>query len=109
MAEITYAQWMEKLSDTTLTTMITNASLPATTLPPAETLWKLMQSYKKAQDEWNVENAGGTLPSLATVDLLQLGPSVETNAEGRNYIRGRAQMQCIIFLDSNDVQGVTVI
>lgn len=109
MTEISYSEWMAKLGDTTLTTMINNASLPASTLPPAETLWKLTQSYKRAQDEWNAENAGGTLPSLATVDLLQLGPTVETNAEGRNYIRGRAQMQCIIFLDSNDVQGVTIL
>jgi hypothetical protein len=109
MTEITYDQWQAKITDPAIVTMMDNGSIPEVQLPPAEMLWKLTQAYKGAQDALNAANTGGTLPSLATIDLLQLGPAVETNPEGKPYIRGRAQMQCIIFLDSNNVQGVTVI
>ncbi|MEG4133245.1 hypothetical protein QUA41_30590 [Microcoleus sp. Pol11C1] len=111
MAEdITYADLTDAIGDTAIATMITNASLPSSTLPPAEFLWKVIKGYKKAQDQYNADEENGTLPSLATIDLLQMGPTVEIFGENnRPYIRGRAQIQCNIFLDDNDVQGVTVI
>lgn len=107
--DITKAQWIEAIADPDLAATLQNGTLPAQTLPPTEALWKLMQSYKKAQDALNMESGGGTVPQLATVDLFQMGPNVETSIDGKPYIRGRAQMQCLIFLDSNDVQGVTII
>lgn len=110
MPDITYSAWTGAIADPALATMITNASLPNATLPPAEALWKLVQGYKKAQDAYNKADEVGTLPNLATIDLLQLGPTVEIFGEGdRPYVRGRAQIQCAIFLDGNDVQAVTVI
>lgn len=110
MADITYADWTGAIDDTTVSTMITNASLPNSTLPPAEALWKMVQGYKKAQDQYNADDETGTMPNLATIDTMILGPSVEIMADGgRPYVRGRANVQCVIFLDGNDVQGVTVI
>ncbi|MEG5159575.1 hypothetical protein QUB37_03880 [Microcoleus sp. AT3-A2] len=110
MADITYSEWTTAIADTAISSMITNASLPSSTLPPAETLWKMVQGYKKAQDAYNAEDESGTAPNLATIDTMILGPSVEIMAgDGRPYVRGRAQVQCVLFLDSNDVQGVTVI
>lgn len=109
MVDITYSEWTSAIPDTAIAAMITNASLPNATLPPAETLWKMVQGYKKAQDEYNAEDSTGTMPNLATIDPVILGPSVEIAADGRPYVRGRAQVQCVLFLDSNDVQGVTVI
>lgn len=109
MPDITYAAWTSAITDPALSTMITNASLPNATLPPAETLWKLVQGYRKAQDERNKQDETGTVPNLVTVDPVIIGPTVETSAEGRSYVRGRAQIQCQIFFDSNEVQGVTVI
>ena len=110
MPDITHADWASAIADPALATMITNASLPNATLPPSETLWKLVKGYKKAQDEFNADETNATAPDLATIDFFQMGPAVEIMTEGnRPYIRGRAQMQVNIFLDDNDVQGVTVI
>jgi hypothetical protein len=107
--DITYADWIRAIGDPAVATMITNASLPESTSPPAEVLWKLVQAYKKAQDEFNVENAVGTSPNLATVNFLQMGPAVEIAADNRPYLRLRAQVQCIMFLEPNKVEGVTII
>lgn len=107
--DITYADWIETIGDPALATMIANASLPESTLPPAEALWKLVQAYKKAQDKFNVENAVSNSPKLATVDFLQMGPTVEIAADNRPYLRLRAQVQCIMFLEPNKVEGVTII
>lgn len=109
MADITYPDWISGITDPVVAAMITNASLPETTLPPTETLWKLVQGYRKAQDNYNKADENGTMPNLVTVDPVIMGPAVEINPEGRSYVRGRAQIQCQIFFDSNDVQGVTVI
>ena len=107
--DITYADWSEAINDPALATMITNAQFSESTLPPAEALWKLVQPYKKAQDEFNVENAVGTSPNLATVNFLQMGPAVEIATDNRPYLRLRAQVQCIMFLEPNKVEGVTII
>lgn len=109
MPDITKDQWVAQIDDPNIAATIASGTLPALTLPPTEVLWKLMDGYKKAQDALNLESGGGTMPQLATVDLFKLGPTVETNPEGKPFIRGRAQMQCVIFLDSNDVRGVTII
>lgn len=110
MADITYVDWTGAIADPAISTMITNASLPNSTLPPAEALWKMIQGYKKAQDGYNASDETGTMPNLATIDTMILGPTVEIMTDGdRPYVRGRANVQCLIFLDGNDVQGVTVI
>jgi hypothetical protein len=107
MTDITKEQWLQRIGDPQVAATIQNGTLPTTTLPPTEVVWKLLDGFKKAQDAFNADR--GTMPRLATVDLMQIGPAVETDAGGRLFVRGRAQVQCRIFLDTNDVQGVTII